>query len=157
MTSVGEFGAPQQISTSFASWLRYCSSVAHWRPTKLCVVLSRLLGWYAVYIYIFGCACPLAEFCQLQNSLYIQVLHSPVLAVWLHGTRATAVSQTLWRGMRNGITELSQRATPIFGWAAITLGIGPHSSVTLFYCKLEVLSHLHQINRSSCWHWHWPT
>jgi len=25
-------------------------------------------------------------------------------------------------------TELSQRAPPIFGWAAITLGIGPHSS-----------------------------
>jgi len=24
--------------------------------------------------------------------------------------------------------ELSQRAPPIFGWAAITLGIGPHSS-----------------------------
>ena len=23
--------------------------------------------------------------------------------------------------------ELSQRAPPIFGWAAITLGIGPHS------------------------------
>jgi len=38
------------------------------------------------------------------------------------------VSQTLRRGTRNGITELSQRAPPIFGWAAITLGIGPHSS-----------------------------
>jgi len=44
-------------------------------------------------------------------------------------TRAGAVRQTLWRrGTRNGITELSQRAPPIFGWAAITLGIGPHSS-----------------------------
>ena len=31
-------------------------------------------------------------------------------------------------GTRNGITELSQKAPLIFGWAAITLGIGPHSS-----------------------------
>jgi len=38
------------------------------------------------------------------------------------------VSQTLRRGTRNGIAELSQSAPPIFGWAAITLGIGPHSS-----------------------------
>jgi len=28
----------------------------------------------------------------------------------------------------NSITELSQREPPIFGWAAITLDIGPHSS-----------------------------
>jgi len=33
--SVGEFGAPQQISTGFASWLCYCSEVVHWRPTTL--------------------------------------------------------------------------------------------------------------------------
>ena len=32
------------------------------------------------------------------------------------------------RGTRNGITELSQSAPPIFGWTAITLGIGPHSA-----------------------------
>ena len=51
-------------------------------------------------------------------------------------TRAAAVSQTLWRGTRNGITELSQRAPLIFGWAAIMLGIGPHSS-----CKFTVKSH----------------
>ena len=40
------------------------------------------------------------------------------------------VSQSLRRGTRNGITELSQTTPPIFGGAAITLGIGPHSS----YC-----------------------
>jgi len=28
---------------------------------------------------------------------------------------------------KDGITELSQRAPPIFGRVAITLGIGPHS------------------------------
>jgi len=35
------------------------------------------------------------------------------------------------RGTRNGITALSQRAPPIFGWVAITFGIGPHSSFNL--------------------------
>ena len=37
-------------------------------------------------------------------------------------------SAKLRHGTRNGITGLSQKASPIFGWAAITLGIGPHSS-----------------------------
>jgi len=58
------------------------------------------------------------------NSLYIQVLHSPILAALLHATRAS--------GTRNGITELSQRALPIFGCVVITLGIGPHSSLFSF-------------------------
>jgi len=53
------------------------------------------------------------------------------LAALLHGIAAAGVSQTLRRGTKNGITELSQRAPPIFGWAAITLGIGPHSSLLL--------------------------
>ena len=80
------------------------------------------------YIYIFRGSCPLMEFCQVQNSLYVQMLHSAILAALLHGSRATGVSQTLRCGTRNGITELSQRVPPIFGWAAITLSIGPHSS-----------------------------
>jgi len=60
------------------------------------------------------------------------ICHSPVLAALLHSTRVVGVSHTLRRGTRNGITELSQRAPPIFGWPAITLGIGPHSSLQLF-------------------------
>ena len=78
------------------------------------------------YLYIFGHSCPLMEFCRVQPSLCIQVLRYPVLAVLLHGTPAVGISPTLRRGRMNGITELSQRASPIFGWAAITLGIGPH-------------------------------
>ena len=79
------------------------------------------------YVYTFRSSCPLTEVCPVQNSLYIQVLHSHILAALLHGTPAAGVSQTLCRGTRNGITELLQRAPPIFGWAAITLGNGPHS------------------------------
>jgi len=79
-------------------------------------------------IYIYGGSCPLTEFCQVQNSLCVQVLRSPILAALLHGTGAAGVSQNLRHAARNGITELSQTAPPIFGMAAITFGIGPHSS-----------------------------
>ena len=58
-----------------------------------------------------------------------QILRSPILAALLHGTRAAGVRQNLRRATKNGIAELSQRAPPIFGRAAITLGSGPHSSL----------------------------
>jgi len=58
------------------------------------------------------------------------------LAALLHGTPAVDVSQTLRRGTRNRITELLQRAPPIFGRAAITFGIGLHSSLCLLYVVL---------------------
>ena len=48
------------------------------------------------YIHVRG-SCPLTEFYQVQNSLYVQVLRSPILAALLHGTRVVGVSQTLWR------------------------------------------------------------
>ena len=99
-----EVAAPQQISTGFLSWLRYCD-VAHRRPTKLCTMFGCLLGWYTVFI--FGGSCPVTEFCQVQNSLCVQVLPSPILAALLHSTPAAGISQTLQRDTRNGITELS--------------------------------------------------
>ena len=43
-------------------------------------------------------------------TVYVQVLRSAVLAALLHGSPAAGVSQSLRRGTRNGITELSQRA-----------------------------------------------
>ena len=91
-------------------------------------MFGRVLGWYTIWVLL-----PLTEFCQVQNSLCIQVLRSPepILTELLHNTRAATVSQTLRRGTRNEITELSQRVPPIFGWAAITLGTGPHSSFDL--------------------------
>jgi len=38
--------------TAFASWLRYCSDVAQRRPTKLCTIFDRLLGWYTIYTFL---------------------------------------------------------------------------------------------------------
>jgi len=69
-------------------------------------------------------------------TICVQVLRCSILAALLYGTQGACVSQSLRRGTRNGITELSQRAPPIFGWAAITLGIGPHSSFFLFFPRL---------------------
>jgi len=119
--------------TGFASWLHYCTDVAHRRrsmdvnQTLHDVWLSPALVYY---LYIFGGSCPLTQFSQLQTSLCIQVFQSPILAALsvLHGTRAVGVSQSLWRGTRIGSMELSQMAAPIFGRAAITLSIDPHCS-----------------------------
>jgi len=85
-----------------------------------------------ISLYIFVGSCPLTEFCPVQYSLYVQVLRSPVLAALLHGSPAPAagVSQSLRRGTKNGITELSQRA-------AITLGIDPHCSCSSVLCTFR--------------------
>ena len=39
---------PQQISTVFTSWLRYCTDITQWRSAKLCTMFGRLLGWYTI-------------------------------------------------------------------------------------------------------------
>ena len=47
----GVWGTLEQISTGFASCLRYCSDVAHRRPTELCTMFGRLMGWYTIYTF----------------------------------------------------------------------------------------------------------
>jgi len=71
------------------------------------MMFGHFLGWYTIYTFS-GALVPLREFCQVQNSLCVQVLHSPILAALLHSTRVVSVSQTLQHGTRNGITELLQ-------------------------------------------------
>ena len=69
-------------------------------------MFGRLLGWYTIYTF-WGLSPASGKFRQVQNSLRVQVLRSPILAALLHGTRAVGVSQTLRRGTTKGITELS--------------------------------------------------
>jgi len=96
------------------------------------------VSWSAtLYIHFWGLL-PLTEFCPVQHSVYVQDLRSSMLAALLHGTPAAGLSQTLRHGTRNGITELSQRAPPIFSRAAITLGISPHSSSFVYLSKKEL-------------------
>ena len=88
-------------------------------PTSLNFARCLAVSWTCTYT--FSMALASWEFCQVQNSLYVQVLRSPILAELLHGT-AAGVSQTFRRGTRNGITKLSQRAPPVYGrlsrWAS---------------------------------------
>jgi len=49
------------------------------------------------YVYIFGGSCLVAEFFQLQCSLCVQNLRSPILTALLHSTPVAGVSQTLRR------------------------------------------------------------
>ena len=113
------------------NWFRVLPSLLQRRrsPEANQTVRCLVVSWDGTLYIHFRGSCPLAEFCPVHNSLYIQVLCSRILAALLHGTLAAGISQTLQHGIRNGITELSQRVPPIFGRAAITLGIGPHSSL----------------------------
>ena len=120
--------APQQISTGFASWLR----------TELCTMFGRLLGCYTIYTCTFSEALPDGISPRANFTLRPSLAFSYIGIVTAQHSNS-GVSQTVWCGTRNGITELSQRAPPIFGWAAITLGIGPHSSVSFY------LGHVHVI------------
>jgi len=51
------------------------------------------------YVYIFAGSCPVTEFCQVQNSLCVLVLCSPIglFATLLHCSRVVGVDQTLRR------------------------------------------------------------
>jgi len=95
-------GHPSKLQQG--SHLCFVTAATSQKSTKLCTMFGRLLGWYTVYI--FGGSCPLTEFCQVQNSLCVQVLRPPVLAALLHGTGAVAISHTLRHGTRNEIMEL---------------------------------------------------
>jgi len=100
-------------------------------------MFGRLLDCYTIYIFSRALArngiLPRAKF-TLRPTLALSLSCSYILAALLHGTRAVGVSESLRRRTRNGITELSQSAPPVLysahwlGGAAITLGIGPHSS-----------------------------
>ena len=39
--AAGEFGAPLQISTGFASWQCYCAAFQYWASAKLCGIEQR--------------------------------------------------------------------------------------------------------------------
>jgi len=80
-------------------------------PFALCAMFDHLLGWYTIYTFL-GVFAPLMEFCQVENSLCVQVWCAPILSALLNGTRAVSVSQTLWRGIFTW-----QGSHPVRHWA----------------------------------------
>jgi len=92
------------------------------------------------YIYIFGGSCPLTEFCHVKNSLYVETLHSPILAVLLHSTRAVSVSQTLHRGIftRQGGHPVRHWEVELFSFVFFILTTG-HMHLTASFCRYAVI------------------
>jgi len=115
-----EIGLPVRGTPANFSEFHVLASLLHQRrPMEVNQTLHSL--WPSAglvhYVYLFGGSCPLMEFCQLQNSLCVQ---SCILIYWQH--YCTALRQQ--HGTRN------RRGRHLYsGWAAITLGIGPHSSL----------------------------
>jgi len=99
---------PQQISTGFACWLRYCTDVAQRRSNNLCTMFDRLLGWYNIYTFwrllppngvLPGANVTLRPSLALCYIGSVTARHSSM--------GMTGVSQTLRRGTGSGIAELS--------------------------------------------------
>jgi len=67
-----------------------------------------------LYIH-FRCSCPVTELCEVQNSLCLQVLSSPILAALLHGTRVVCISQT-FRRWAEGATYIRQGGHHVGHW-----------------------------------------
>ena len=125
--TVYQFGAPHKFQrVSRLAFVTSATSLTVGQPIKLCMMLGHLLGWYTINTFS-GALAPWRNFARCKIHFTSQVLRSPILAALLHGTPTAGFSQTRL-ATRNGITELWQRAPPIFGWVAITLGIGLHSS-----------------------------
>jgi len=108
----------------FTSWLCYCSDVVHRRPTKLCTSLA--VSWACtLYIHIRG-------FCPDRILPGANFTLRPSLAFSYNGSitarHSTSGHQPNFarHGIRNGITELSQRV-------AIAFSIGPHSGFFKLY------------------------
>jgi len=65
-------GHPSKFQEVSRLGVIYCSDVAYRTSTKVCTMFGRLLGWYTMYTFL-GALAPW-EFCQVQHSLYVQVL-----------------------------------------------------------------------------------
>jgi len=112
----------------------FVTAPTQWRSTKLCTMFGCLLSWYIIYIHFSGLLPPDRIFPGAKFTLHpsLALSYRPIGSI----TWAVGVSRTLRHGTRNAIKELSQRVPPVFSRAAITLGIGPHSSSVLFLSLL---------------------
>jgi len=122
------WGTPAN-STGFASWLCYCSDVAQRKPTKLCTICFTV-SWagsatLCPYMHFRGLLpperiLPGAKFTLRPSRCVIQYWQRYCTALQQRAS-ATRVLRSVVQGME---LRNSQRATPIFSTAAITLGSG---------------------------------
>jgi len=94
-----------------------------------------------LYVHFQGLLHPNGIF-PAANSLCVQIFCFLILAVLLYGTRTLCISQTLWcsaedatynNNNNNPIYKAPecQKTSVVLGWAAIMLGIGPHSTLLM--------------------------
>jgi len=90
--------------------------------------------WNTVYIYIWGSFFPWRNFdtCKIHVAS-TSLTFSYILQRYCTALQQQASAKLCGVALRNRITELSRMAPPVFGWAAITLGIGSHSSSSSFF------------------------
>jgi len=88
----GSLGQPSKfLQVSRLAFVTAAMSLTGSQPNFEYVWPSPVLVRY-IYIH-FRWLLLVMEFCLVQNSLYVQVLHSPILAALLHSTPAAGVSQ----------------------------------------------------------------
>jgi len=105
------------------------------------------------YIYTFADSCFLTEFCQVQNSLCVQVLHSPLLAARYCTAFEQCASAKLRRAIftRQGshpFRHLAVELSSIFfsfhillvGWSAAAVSFYCHLLLHFFYIYIYMLS-----------------
>ena len=124
LRSVGEFGAPQQISrVSRLAFVTAATSLTGGQPIfARCMAVS----WAGtLYMHFRGLLPPDSISPRAKFTLRPSLAFSYIGSVTARHA-SSGISETLQRGisLSNGIMELSQRAPPIFGWVAITLDIG---------------------------------
>jgi len=111
------WGTPANFS-GFRVLAALLSDVTHQRPTKLCTIFGRLLGWYTTHRF----SGVLAHYRILPGAKF--TLHPPSFALSYFGS----VSARHLSSEREPNCGIEHRAPPIFGKATITTGIAPHSS-----------------------------
>jgi len=89
----GSLGHPSKFQ--WVSRLRFVTTLPSCNESQPNFAQRLAVSWAGTLYMDFGGSCPLMEFCQVQNSLCVQVLHYPILAALLHGTRAVGVNQTV--------------------------------------------------------------
>jgi len=96
--SLYSFGHPSKFQrVSRLGFVTGATSLNGSQPNFARCLAVSWAGIHYILVYIFGGYCPVTEFCQVQNSLCVQVLRSPILTALLHGIRVVGVSQTLRR------------------------------------------------------------
>jgi len=107
-------------------------------------------------IYIFGGSCPITEFCQVKNSLCVQVLRFPILAALLHGTRVVGVRQTLWH-WAEGAIYIWQGDHHVGHWPTFQFNCLIYNTnralflwIEIFICTTDITMQLPTDGRATC-------